>query len=150
MTWKGPRFVRGLSVWSTPKRVIAFRCVLILIEKDTSGPPHKIPCIRSTKPSGGSPTSTVCKEDREATPLKKTTGVLNVCPGMSGVGSRYPNSVQDFDLKFIHFCPERTCRGCAFPSNPIQEASLKIRAGYDIAFQCPYAVPMVLMLTTHP
>ena len=27
---------------------------------------------------------------------------------------------------------------------------MKIRAGYDIAFQCPYAVPMVLMLTTHP
>jgi hypothetical protein len=27
---------------------------------------------------------------------------------------------------------------------------VKIRAGYDIAFQCPYAVPMVLMLTTHP
>ncbi len=27
---------------------------------------------------------------------------------------------------------------------------MKIRAGYDIAFQCPQAVPMVLMLTTHP
>jgi hypothetical protein len=27
---------------------------------------------------------------------------------------------------------------------------VKIRAGYDIAFQCPHAVPMVLMLTTHP
>jgi len=27
---------------------------------------------------------------------------------------------------------------------------VKIRAGYDIAFQCPSAVPMVLMLTTHP
>jgi hypothetical protein len=27
---------------------------------------------------------------------------------------------------------------------------VKIRAGYDIAFQCPCAVPMVLMLTTHP
>jgi hypothetical protein len=27
---------------------------------------------------------------------------------------------------------------------------VKIRAGYDIAFQSPYAVPMVLMLTTHP
>ena len=27
---------------------------------------------------------------------------------------------------------------------------MKIRVGYDIAFQCPYAVPMVLMLTTHP
>ena len=27
---------------------------------------------------------------------------------------------------------------------------MKIRAGYDIAFQCPYAIPMVLMLTTHP
>jgi hypothetical protein len=27
---------------------------------------------------------------------------------------------------------------------------VKIRAGYDIAFQCPQAVPMVLMLTTHP
>jgi transglutaminase-like putative cysteine protease len=30
------------------------------------------------------------------------------------------------------------------------EVFVKIRAGYDIAFQCPYAVPMVLMLTTHP
>ena len=27
---------------------------------------------------------------------------------------------------------------------------MKIRAGYDIAFQCPQAIPMVLMLTTHP
>ena len=27
---------------------------------------------------------------------------------------------------------------------------MKIRAGYDIAFQCPYPVPMVLMLTSHP
>ena len=27
---------------------------------------------------------------------------------------------------------------------------MKIRAGCDVAFQCPYAVPMVLMLTTHP
>ena len=27
---------------------------------------------------------------------------------------------------------------------------MKIRAGFDIAFQCPQAVPMVLMLTTHP
>ena len=27
---------------------------------------------------------------------------------------------------------------------------MKIRAGYDIAFQCPHAVPMVLMLTSHP
>ena len=27
---------------------------------------------------------------------------------------------------------------------------MKIRAGCDVAFQCPYAVPMVLMLTTPP
>ena len=27
---------------------------------------------------------------------------------------------------------------------------MRIRAGYDIAFECPHAVPMVLMLTTHP
>ncbi|MEO6783471.1 MAG: hypothetical protein ABI407_18485, partial [Bradyrhizobium sp.] len=27
---------------------------------------------------------------------------------------------------------------------------VKVRAGYDIAFQCSQAVPMVLMLTTHP
>jgi hypothetical protein len=32
----------------------------------------------------------------------------------------------------------------------IMEIIVKIRAGYDIAFQCPYSVPMVLMLTTHP
>jgi transglutaminase-like putative cysteine protease len=30
------------------------------------------------------------------------------------------------------------------------EVFVKIRVGYDIAFQCPQAVPMVLMLTTHP
>jgi hypothetical protein len=30
------------------------------------------------------------------------------------------------------------------------EVFVKIRAGFDIAFQCPYAIPMVLMLTTHP
>jgi hypothetical protein len=30
------------------------------------------------------------------------------------------------------------------------EILVKIRAGYDVAFQCPYAVPMVLMLATHP
>jgi hypothetical protein len=30
------------------------------------------------------------------------------------------------------------------------EVIVKIRAGYDIAFQCPQVVPMVLMLTTHP
>jgi transglutaminase-like putative cysteine protease len=34
--------------------------------------------------------------------------------------------------------------------NTFQERVVKIRAGYDIAFQCPQAVPMVLMLTTHP
>src|ERR1700721_1126306 len=39
---------------------------------------------------------------------------------------------------------------CAFPTQQDQEVFVKIRAGYDIAFQCPYAVPMVLMLTTHP
>src|ERR1700719_846899 len=39
---------------------------------------------------------------------------------------------------------------CAFSTQQVQEAFVKIRAGYDIAFQCPYAVPMVLMLTTHP
>jgi hypothetical protein len=27
---------------------------------------------------------------------------------------------------------------------------VKIRAGYDIAFRCPQAIPMVLMLTVHP
>jgi transglutaminase-like putative cysteine protease len=31
-----------------------------------------------------------------------------------------------------------------------QESFVKIRAGYDIAFECPQAVPLVLMLTTHP
>src|ERR1700744_5005722 len=40
--------------------------------------------------------------------------------------------------------------GCAFSKHPVQEALVKIRAGYDIAFQCPRAVPMVLMLTSHP
>src|SRR5450755_4808932 len=38
-----------------------------------------------------------------------------------------------------------------FPSSKqFMEMIVKIRAGYDIAFQCPNAVPMVLMLTTHP
>src|SRR3984893_15088467 len=39
---------------------------------------------------------------------------------------------------------------CAFPTQQDQEVFVKIRAGYDIAFHCPYSVPMVLMLTTHP
>jgi len=38
----------------------------------------------------------------------------------------------------------------AFITDTFMEVFVKIRAGYDIAFQCPYAVPMVLMLTTHP
>jgi transglutaminase-like putative cysteine protease len=29
-------------------------------------------------------------------------------------------------------------------------AVVRIRAGYDIAFQCPQAVPMILMLSVHP
>src|ERR1019366_8186213 len=37
----------------------------------------------------------------------------------------------------------------AFITDTFMEVFVKIRAGYDIAFQCPYAVPMVLMLTTH-
>ena len=41
-------------------------------------------------------------------------------------------------------------RFSAFIAPHILEAILQIRAGYDIAFQCPNAVPMVLMLTTHP
>jgi hypothetical protein len=31
-----------------------------------------------------------------------------------------------------------------------QEAALKIRAGYDIAFKCFQEVPMLLMLSVHP
>jgi transglutaminase-like putative cysteine protease len=34
--------------------------------------------------------------------------------------------------------------------NTGKELFVKIRVGYDIAFQCPQDVPMVLMLTTHP
>jgi hypothetical protein len=30
------------------------------------------------------------------------------------------------------------------------EATLKIRAGYDIAFNCVQEVPMLLMLSVHP
>jgi hypothetical protein len=30
------------------------------------------------------------------------------------------------------------------------EATLKIRAGYDIAFNCLQEVPMLLMLSVHP
>jgi hypothetical protein len=32
-------------------------------------------------------------------------------------------------------------------SSQSQESFVKIRAGYDIAFECPHAVPLVLMLT---
>src|SRR5262245_51914717 len=32
----------------------------------------------------------------------------------------------------------------------MEEAFVKIRAGYDIAFHCHQAVPIVLMLSTHP
>ncbi len=46
--------------------------------------------------------------------------------------------------------PGTNLAGCVFPTQPIQQVSVKIRAGYDIAFQCPHAVPMVRMLTTHP
>jgi hypothetical protein len=35
-------------------------------------------------------------------------------------------------------------------TNEFMETFVKIRAGYGIAFQCTYSVPMVLMLTTHP
>ena len=35
-------------------------------------------------------------------------------------------------------------------ANVLQGVFVKIRAGYDIAFECPQATPMVLMLTTHP
>jgi hypothetical protein len=37
-----------------------------------------------------------------------------------------------------------------FPNATISGGFGGIRAGYDIAFQCPHAVPMVLMFTAHP
>src|ERR1700742_3684931 len=43
---------------------------------------------------------------------------------------------------------ETSC--CRFSGIHFLEVFVKIRAGYDIAFQCPQAVPMVLMLTSHP
>jgi transglutaminase-like putative cysteine protease len=53
-------------------------------------------------------------------------------------------------LKFDQFSSERSSRFAL--SKPVipKETSVKIRAGYDIAFQCTHAVPVVLMLTTHP
>ena len=57
---------------------------------------------------------------------------------------------QAFGLKFDHYSSERTSPVALSQLSYSKEASVKIRAGYDIAFQCPYAVPMVLMLTTHP
>jgi hypothetical protein len=53
-------------------------------------------------------------------------------------------------LKFDLCRPERTPSVVLSTPTIPTEVSVKIRAGYDIAFQCPYVVPMVLMLTTHP
>jgi hypothetical protein len=36
-----------------------------------------------------------------------------------------------------------------FPSDKA-EATLKIRAGYDIAFNCAQEIPMLLLLSVHP
>ena len=68
-------------------------------------------------------------------------------------GSRFRGARMVRDMAAYHLF--RLSRNIAalhdFPSaNTFQERVVKIRAGYDIAFQCPQAVPMVLMLTTHP
>src|ERR1700761_7389307 len=47
------------------------------------------------------------------------------------------------------FWNERSRVGLSFILNDM-EMNVKIRAGFDIAFQCPQTVPIVLMLTTHP
>jgi transglutaminase-like putative cysteine protease len=39
---------------------------------------------------------------------------------------------------------------CHAPATYPRESALKIRAGYDIAFQCVQEMPMVLMLSVHP
>ena len=39
---------------------------------------------------------------------------------------------------------------CYAPATYPRESALKIRAGYDIAFQCVQEMPMVLMLSVHP
>jgi transglutaminase-like putative cysteine protease len=52
-------------------------------------------------------------------------------------------------LKFARPFQER--RGAvSYPAPKQEEAFVKIRAGYDIAFHCHQAVPIVLMLSTHP
>ena len=52
-------------------------------------------------------------------------------------------------LKFDQFSSERSSRFAL--SKPVipKETSVKIRAGYDIAFQCPHPVPVVL-IAYHP
>ena len=39
---------------------------------------------------------------------------------------------------------------CHAPATYPRESALKIRAGYDVAFQCVQEMPMVLMLSVHP
>ena len=59
----------------------------------------------------------------------------------------------DFGFSVFHsglFGTEATLPGLLFADNKFLETALKIRAGYDIAFQCYQDTPMVLMLSVHP
>jgi transglutaminase-like putative cysteine protease len=52
--------------------------------------------------------------------------------------------------KGVFFGTKRRCRDCCAPDSQSLEKAVKIRAGYDIAFQCYQDTPMVLMLSVHP
>jgi transglutaminase-like putative cysteine protease len=56
-------------------------------------------------------------------------------------------------LRAVYFCadhPEPSIRPGLIGCISVWEINLKIRAGYDIAFECHQEVPMVLLLSVHP
>jgi hypothetical protein len=48
------------------------------------------------------------------------------------------------------FGTNQSCQDCTARTTIRMERALKIRAGYDIAFQCFQDTPLVLMLSVHP
>jgi hypothetical protein len=57
---------------------------------------------------------------------------------------------QAFGLKFDHYSSERTSPVALSQLSYFKGGFCENPGRLRIAFQCPYAVPMVLTLTTHP
>ena len=55
-----------------------------------------------------------------------------------------PVAVASILLNWLDWLP----RACAPPA--WRQAAMKIRAGYEIAYECPQPTPMLLMLSVHP